>query len=396
MVELRGQCSSPKFGHYLPAPFEIPGTLMRSIGVDAHVLTGKFQGSRKWLEGVLTKVGLIDQQNRWILYSGDPEITAANFPCPNFVHRVAQFNRAIPRIFLGWPLVGWRDDLDVLLIQYISPPLFRGKQFVVVHDILFESHPQLFPFLVRWRNRIFVRFSCRRAHLILTPSQFTKCELMKRYRLPAERILVAPNGTLTPPPRDLTAERASLVRVLGKDWDRPFVLSVGRIEPRKNVELLLTAWRSIQPEETMLVVVGRPDFRAERAVLAMRDEPNVRHLVDVAGQDLLALYRNALVFVYPSAAEGFGIPILEALSVGTRTVHSNTTAMPEVGGSFTRTFDPSASNSEAILAKLISEEIQAQNESPRYSAENLETHLQQFTWERSARVLVDAVNTIQQ
>ena len=146
----------------------------------------------------------------------------------------------------------------------------------------------------------------------------------------------------------------------------------------------------------MLVLVGRPDFGAERIVLAMREEPNVRHLVDVTGQELLALYRNALVFVYPSAAEGFGIPILEALSVGTRVVHSNTTAMPEVGGSFTRTFDPSASNSEAILAKLISEEIQEQNESPRYWAENLETHLKQFTWERSARVLVDAVNTSRQ
>jgi glycosyltransferase involved in cell wall biosynthesis len=367
---------------------------MRTIGVDAHVLTGKHQGSRVWLEGVLAKVGTIDRQNRWILYSGDSEVTKAAFPFPNFVHRSMPCKRAMPRLLLGWPAARKRDRLDVLITQYIAPPFFGGKQCVVVHDILFESHPQLFPFSVRWRNRLLVRLSARRADVILAPSQFTRSELLKIYRLEPGRVVLAPNAAPSPSPRDPAVERASMVRMLGEDWDRPFILSVGRIEPRKNVDLLLAAWRAVGRPDVMLVVVGSADFGAERTVRALREDPNVRHLMDVTGDELLALYRRALVFVFPSAAEGFGIPILEALSVGTRVIHSNTTAMPEVGGPYTRTFDPFAPDSEKVLAKLIDEEIQQQGADPVSWMNNLGPHLGQFTWERSARALVDVVNAI--
>jgi glycosyltransferase involved in cell wall biosynthesis len=366
---------------------------MRTVGVDAHVLTGKHQGSRVWLEGVLAKVGTIDRQNRWILYSGDPEFTGAAFPFSNFVHRSVPYERAIPRLLVGWPSVRKRDKLDVLLTQYIAPPFFGGKQCVVVHDILFESHPKLFPFPARWRNRLLVRLSTRLADVILVPSQFTRSELVKIYRLDPRRVVLAPNAVPLILPEDATAERASLIRILGEDWDRPFILSVGRIEPRKNVDLLLAAWRAVGRPDIMLVVVGKADFGAERTVRALRTDPNVRHLTDLMGNELVALYRKALVFVFPSSAEGFGIPILEALSVGTRVIHSNTTAMPEVGGEYTRTFDPLAPDSEKVLARLIEEEIHQEGRDP-VSWMNLGPHLDQFTWERSARVLVDAVNAI--
>ena len=366
---------------------------MRTIGVDAHVLTGKHQGSRVWLEGVLSKVGTIDHQNRWIVYSGDPAFTSAMFPFPNFVHRLVPYERSIPRLLVGWPLAGTRDKLDALVTQYIAPPFFGGKQCVVVHDILFESHPQLFPFFVRWRNRLLVRLSVRLADMILVPSRFTRSELVRTYRLDPNRVLLAPNAPPVALPAEATAEHANLIRMLGDDWDRPFILSVGRIEPRKNVDLLLAAWRAVGREDVMLVVVGKADFGANRTVQALRNDPNVRHLADLTVDELVTLYRKARVFVFPSAAEGFGIPILEALSVGTRVIHSNTTAMREVGGEYTRTFDPSAPDSEKVLATLIEEEIRQAGAAPA-SWTNIGSHLDQFTWERSARALVEAVNAI--
>ena len=305
---------------------------MRTVGIDAHVLTGKFQGSRVWLEGVLAAVGRIDDRNRWIVYSSDPQATASAFPYPNFVHRRVPFDSAVPRLALGWLWIGMRDRLDALVTQYIGPPLFVGRQIVVVHDILFESHPMLFPPLMRWRNRVLVRLSARRAHSVLTPSFFSRNEIIHRYRMPAERVAVAPNGVTSQPPRDPAAEPVILQRLLGEDWNRPFLLFVGRIEPRKNLDLLLTSWRAASCANAMLIVVGRADFGAERTLSALHSEPRARHLVDVSPGDLLVLYRYARALVFPSVAEGFGIPILEALSVGTTVIHSNTTAMPEIGG----------------------------------------------------------------
>ncbi len=116
----------------------VPTTGMRTIGVDAHVLTGKRQGSRVWLEGVLSQVGRIDPRNRWIIYSNDPGITSARFPFANFVHKPVPGERAVPRLLAGWPRARQQDGLDVLVTQYIAPPFYAGRQVVVVHDLLFE------------------------------------------------------------------------------------------------------------------------------------------------------------------------------------------------------------------------------------------------------------------
>jgi glycosyltransferase involved in cell wall biosynthesis len=284
-----------------------------------------------------------------------------------------------------------RDRLDVLLTQYIAPPLFAGRQVVVIHDILFESNPELFPPLARWRNRLLVQFSARRAHSVLTPSHFSRDEIIRRYGIPAQRIAVAPIGVTPAPARNPTGESSILARLLGEDWNRPFLLFVGRIEPRKNVDLLLTACRRAHRADAMLVVVGRADFGADRTVAALRDEPSARHLVDVSLEDLMVLYRHARALVFPSVAEGFGIPILEALSLGTRVIHSNTTAIPEIGGRFTRMFDPNAPDRAEVLTRMINEEIDSLH-SGSESTPGLSAHLEQFAWDRSARVLVDAVS----
>jgi len=118
---------------------------MKRVGFDAHVLTGKHQGSRTFLENLLREIGEVDRQNEYLIYSYDPAVTSRLFPYPNFFHHRIAVTSAVPRLMLYWELARRRDRLDVLVTQYIGPPLYRGAQFVVIHDLLFESHPTLFP-----------------------------------------------------------------------------------------------------------------------------------------------------------------------------------------------------------------------------------------------------------
>ena len=123
----------------------------RRVGVDAHVLDGKFQGSRSCVENVLRVIGRQDARNTYVIYSFDPSHTHALFPFANFEHRSIALHAAIPRLLAFWPWAARRDRLDVLLTQYIAPPFGAARQFVLIHDILFESFPRMFPPILRWR-----------------------------------------------------------------------------------------------------------------------------------------------------------------------------------------------------------------------------------------------------
>jgi glycosyltransferase involved in cell wall biosynthesis len=347
------------------------------VGIDAHVLTGKYQGSRTWLQGVLGELPPLTPENSYIIYSRDPAVAERVCSGPNVEHRRIPIDDPIRRLLLYWPLVARRDRLDVLLTQYIAPPFFARRQVVVVHDILFESHPQFFPPVMRWRNRLLVRASVRRAARVLTVSRFTRDELVRRYRVPSGHVLLAPNAV--PPP----------VMAGPRPVDGPYVLFVGRIEPRKNLDLLLDSLELLDRPGLHLVVVGRPDFGAASTARRLADNPRVVHRLDIPAEELAALYCHAAVLVFPSQGEGFGLPVLEALRFGTPVVCSNTTALPEVAGAFARYFNPLAANAVDDLAQAIAATL----DSPlALDPECLAEHLAVFTWRNAALAVAEAVS----
>lgn len=227
---------------------------MARIGIDAHVLDGKYQGTRSWLENVLDRLPAVPgaDAQEWVIYSADPDATARRFPWPRFLHRRITTHGSIPRLLAFWPAARRRDGLDALVTQYIAPPFAaRGfRQIVVIHDLLFESDPQFFPTLMRWRLRLLCRRSARRAAAVLTVSRFSAGEIARRYRVPAARILVAPNAPAALPAP--AAEDRAAAEALA-----PFLLWVGRLEPRKNLPLALA--RYVDP--------GVPDAAARMAAL---------------------------------------------------------------------------------------------------------------------------------
>ena len=358
---------------------------MKRIGVDAHVLTGKFQGSRTYLLNILRQVGRIDTTNHYLIYSFDPAVTRVLLPFDNFEHLRLAMHAPVPRLLFYWPWEQWRRRLDLLLTQYISPLLYSGRQIVIVHDLLFETHPQYFTRLSGLRFRTLVRLSATRARAVLALSQTTRREIVSRYRIAEQRVHLV-SGGIDPEQHGVDPARAPPFTLM------PYVLAVGRLEPRKNIGTLLRAFRLMRMPGVQLVVIGKEDFRAADiavALRAMQGEAGVTWLTEVSDADLPYYYRHAAVFAFPTFAEGFGLPVLEALAHGIPVVTSDHPALREAGGTLADYFPADAADADRLLAALLDRAIA---DGPRWSAADRDAHLAKHSWVRSAHAMVAAIN----
>jgi glycosyltransferase involved in cell wall biosynthesis len=187
--------------------------------------------------------------------------------------------------------------------------------------------------------------SAHRARLVLTVSEFTKKCLVEYYGLDERKIVVTYHGisSIYRPVRDPAAlER---IRVKHKLPER-FILYVGKLQARKNLPRLLSAFRSLVQQGAIphhLVLVGKRTWTSEETFAAI-DAPELKGRVIVTGEvpldELALLYAAAEMFVFPSLAEGFGLPPLEAMACGTPVVSSNATSLPEVVGDAGLLVDP--------------------------------------------------------
>lgn len=228
---------------------------------------------------------------------------------------------------------------------------------------------------MRWRLRILVRFAVARAAGVLTVSRWAKDELVKAYALPSEQIFVVPNAP-------------SIDAVRPRKPDGKTVLFVGRIEPRKNLSLLLDAFGQMHTQDRRIVVVGREDFSSADVLARLQNTPNAVHIPWASDSELADLYATSAVLAFPSSGEGFGIPVVDALNAGLPIIVSSTTAIPEVAGGFARVFNPNASDASEVLADMLDKEIKHPTTPDQ---DSLASHLATFDWNRSSVKLLEAL-----
>jgi glycosyltransferase involved in cell wall biosynthesis len=216
------------------------------------------------------------------------------------------------------------------------------------------------------------------ARRVITVSEFSRARLLEWSKLPPDRIVAIPNGVgeqflnMGCSSAHCGAERFGI--------ERPFVLTVGTLEPRKNLARLFEAWEILGLGEVDLVVVGssEPAFRSSGFESIPK---NVRLLGRVSDAELPRLIAAAELFVYPSLYEGFGLPPLEAMACGVPVVASNAEALVEVLGSAACYVDPL---SPAAIAKGL-EDLLSDTELRRELRERGLKHARCFTWDRCAR-----------
>jgi glycosyltransferase involved in cell wall biosynthesis len=334
------------------------------IGIDAHAIGAQQGGNETYIANLIKSLAEIDGDNLYTIYLANAG-AAARWR-EEFTKRYKNFSvRLLPPptplvrvpVYLTYEL--FRRPVDVLHVQYTSPPFCRVPVVVTIHDLAFERMPETFTRRGSFQLKLTVRRTAKKAARIATVSEYSRQDLLSIYKLTPEKVAVTYNGigsSFVPQP-SIPNEAEEIRRRFGVSRD--FLLAVGSLQPRKNMVRLIRAYARLRSEREdfrpQLVIVGRKLWLASEIfdeVKRQRWADDVILTGYVADEDLPALYRAARAFVYPSLFEGFGLPPLEAMACGTPVVTSDVSSLPEVTGDAALLIDP---NDERALANALIE-----------------------------------------
>lgn len=289
-------------------------TAAHQLSVDARCLTGRRTGIATWLAGALS--------------AADPHNLVLNVKAGS-VDDIpgARIARAAKGFHLLTALRTRRSGARYLSPDSLIAPILLGSRATaVVHDLAPLARPETQTLRTRIAYRMLLRLAVRRVGHIIVPSEATGDEL-RRFAAKDPRIHVVAEAARTlPDPGAAPAYRPEGVTP-------PYILFTGTIEPRKNVPVLVETFERAALSGWQLVIAGgwgwvSPTVKAQLQAAAARS--NVRLLGFVDDRALAALYRDADVFVYPSAYEGFGLPVLEAMAAGVPVITTDTPALLEL------------------------------------------------------------------
>ena len=320
------------------------------IGLDALLLGGK-PGVRKTgvsrYEAQLT-AALLQQQGddeyRVYASSGDDEIpstvaTERRQPWIPTAHPVAR---------IGWEQSGlvfqaYRDRIDLLHgMAFVTPPAWRGPSVVTIHDLAFMKLGGHAPKRRAIYLSAMIRQSVKRAGRVIVVSSQTSLDAQELLRVDPGKIAITPLG-VSQSLHPLTPEARAAFRIREK-LNRPTVLYLGTLEPRKNIPVLLRAFDRIAGETGADLVLGGAEGwltdELHQTLSGMRWRERVRLTGFIPESDLAAWLSAADCFAFPSRYEGFGLPPLEAMACGTPIVSSTSSSLPEVLGDDALLVDP--------------------------------------------------------
>jgi glycosyltransferase involved in cell wall biosynthesis len=288
------------------------------------------------------------------------------------------------RLSFSLPRLARHDRLDVLLVQYTAPRMLPCPVVTIVHDVAFALFPRFFSPMERIWMRRTIPATMRRAAAVVTVSRFSRDEILRLYDLPADRVVVAYDGV-----DPVFTDGARVPSAI----EPPFFLSIGNLQPRKDLGTLIRAYRrltSSSPEiRERLVIVGQEWVRSEaRSLLAETEDLRQAGRIVFTGYipdgQLVGLLQHATAFAYPSVYEGFGLPPVEALAVGTPALVSDIPVTREILGDAALRLPPSDPAAWAEGLRRI-----ASDPALRTSLSELgRARAALFTWERSAQTML--------
>jgi glycosyltransferase involved in cell wall biosynthesis len=363
------------------------------IFVDAHVFDSEYQGTRTFIREIYLILAANPDLELY-LAAGDVQNLKKEFKDDsNIIFIQYRTKSSLSRLLFELPRLLKSLKIDIAHFQYIVPPVKTTRFLVTTHDVIFNEFPEEFSLKYRYSKNFLFGFSARRADILTTVSHYSERSIRKHLKIRDKPVYVIPNGVSKRffEPFDKTVAEEYIQSNYGV---ARFILYVSRFEPRKNHVLLLQSFLDLDlfTKGFQLVLLGHrslavPEFDNLYNSLPAAIQNRIFLSSRINDNDLLQFYRAAKVFVYPSKAEGFGIPPLEAGALKVPVLCSNASAMSDFTFFGENHFDPT--DQEGFNNKL-ARAIAIDKEDPNLASIS-NTIMEQYSWESSAQKLYELI-----
>jgi glycosyltransferase involved in cell wall biosynthesis len=357
--------------------------------IDAHCFDNEFQGTRTFIKALYKQLAHLTNVIDYHIAASNIENLRSEFdfiPSATFIKYNS--NNSFSRIYIETPTIIKKYKIDVAHFQYISPFKKHCTYIVTTHDILFNDFQSEFSLLYRWSRNFVFKHSIQHADIKTTVSNYSRERLVFQYGLQKNDVHVIPNGV------DerfyLAYDKSNVQTQIANDYGvSEFILFVSRVEPRKNHILLLNAYLEAKLFEKgiSLVFIGKTSIHSNVLDETIAKMPSAARklffIFEQVNEDaLIKFYQAAKLFVYPSKAEGFGIPPLEAAALGIPVLCSNKTAMQDFDFFGPHLFDPE--NKNELASKMV--QLLFADDKTNYNdiSQKIKTR---YSWLNSAEIL---------
>jgi glycosyltransferase involved in cell wall biosynthesis len=332
------------------------------------------------------------RQHRFFLYlpsvlhrmktnTGAP-MTFFDFPLPeNFIIKESWWPMPFfwTQIRLAWEMKFCASDVAFFPV-HILPFVHSKNSIVTIHGLEYEYFPEYYPLWQRLYFRINLKYALKHAQRIIAITENTKQDLIKLYGGDEKKIKVVHHGT------EIQYSKLKIQSdILKFKIQKPYLLYLGRLEQKKNIEGILDAYKILKEKYNIphkLILVGAPGYGYKKIKLKIRNfKLEIKELGYVDEPTKWQLLKNAEVFLFPSFYEGFGLPVLEAQAVGTPLVTSYNSCLPKIAGEGALFVDP---KNPAQIAEAIKSIIDDKNLRDKLIQSGFE-NIKRFSWEECAK-----------
>ena len=340
-------------------------------------------GSSEFCFQLLSELSKIDKNNEYFVYL--PKKPSSDMPPETEKwHYVVFSSKLWTLLGLSKKLFNDRNKIDVFFSPTHYSPFYVPKPSAIsILDVSYRHFPKLFKKRDLYQLKIWGRYSIKKAKKIITISKFSKNDIIKAYNVSEKKVAVVYPGI-----RQVSSIEypvLSMNRLREKyGIKEDYILFVGTLQPRKNVEKLIEAFSVVKNKNLQLVVVGKKGWMYEDILSAPEKygvSERVKFLENVSDEDLPSFYKEAICFILPSLYEGFGLPILEAMKYGCPVITSNVSSLPEAGGDAAVYFNPESTEeiAEKIEKVISSEKLREEMIKKGYE------QIKKFSWEKTAK-----------
>lgn len=358
------------------------------IFVDCHVFDQSLQGTTTYIKGIYKE--LIKDETKQFFFASHTTNLELVFGKHDNVHYLKYTSKnKIYRLLIEIPILIKKNKIDFAHFQYIVPLIKNCKFIVTVHDVLFLDYPKYFPLIYKISKNILYKASAKYSDIVLTVSEFSKKRIQEHFKI--NNISITPNAV-----DRVFFENYNKISVQKEVKTKfnveHYFLLVSRWEPRKNHLLLLKTFvENEYYKQYSLVFIGVKALKCKEYENYFNSLPKaitskIIELHKIDFQDLLLLVRASTLSVYPSKAEGFGIPPLESIAASIPTVCSNTTAMSDFQFIEDCLFNPTSAYDldKKIKIALTDSKI---NSKKLFVLEN-------YNWQTAAKCFQEAINNL--